>query len=207
MKNKLLVLVTGTPGAGKTTFANSLSSKMAGIPSINTDIVKAAYVNENPEVLNQSSHSAWKLFGECNSENIIRGYNLLAHELFTRSIDIADKLFGTYNTVIIEGLGIDLNSIESLKNRTAIIHLMNGAKSVGYQKKILYRNNKQNNWEKNARLLRIVDDYMTERLKTLSNVRTVEITKAYDIDELIDWLEEVRSYQSVEEQNADQSED
>ena len=188
MKNKLLVLIVGIPGTGKTTLANALSSRMSGVPCINTDVIKAAYEDEAPEVLTKSSHTAWKLFGECTEENIIKGYRLLAQELFRFSLTVAEKLFETYNTVIIEGLGIDLEKIPAENYGVVIFYLTNKMRSDGYKNKIRYRNDKNNNWEKNKDVLKVVENYLVEKLRTLDNVYEVEVTDAA-LDDVMKMLE------------------
>lgn len=192
MTNKLLILVAGIPGTGKTTFANLLSCKMAGIPTINTDIVKAAYEPTNSEVLTKSSHTAWKLLGECTRENILEGNKILAHELFKISCDIARRLFKTYNTVIVEGLGIDLESASHLEFDTVIFYLTNKNRDPGYKDKLRYRIDKTNNWAAHEEILQIVDDYLFSKVQALKNSFVIEITDGYDLEKTVEIIESYR---------------
>lgn len=164
MENKNIILVMGIPGAGKTTFANKLSIEMAGIPVICTDVVKAVYEGENEKILNKVSHNAWQIVGECTDENIIAGYKIFSAELFKYSYFLAQKLLCTYNTVIIEGLGIDVSILGELPERIIKIVLENNDIQAGYINKLCYRNNKENNWEKNSRTIGLLNEYIVKTL-------------------------------------------
>lgn len=189
MKNKLLILIVGIPGSGKTTFANLLSCKMAGIPSINTDIIKAAYASSNPDIMKKTSHTAWQLLGECTNKNIVSGNNILSREIFKISCEIVGRLFETYNTVIIEGLGIDLESVPNLEVDTVIFYLTNKDKHLGYKDKLRYRVNKTNNWAKHKEILQIIDEDIFRKTNTLKNAFTIEITDGYDLDKIVEVIE------------------
>lgn len=164
MNRNTIILIMGIPGSGKTTFANRLSCEMAGIPVICTDIVKAAYRDKNRVVFSKVSHSAWQLVGECTDENVIKGYALFAHELFKYSYALAQEMLLTYNTVIIEGLGIDINTLNNVPENTIKVFITNSDRENGYRNKLKFRNNKQNNWEKNAYHLELIEKYILDTL-------------------------------------------
>lgn len=192
MTSKMLILVVGLPGTGKTTFANLLSCKMAGIPAINTDVVKAAYLPLKPEILSKSSHTAWQLLGECTRENILAGNKILAQELFKISCDITRRLFKTYNTVIIEGLGIDLENVPQLEFPAVIFYLTNKNRNAGYREKLRYRVDKTNNWAAHEDILQIVAEELFSKVEALENTFAIEITAGYDLDEIVRKIEVCR---------------
>lgn len=164
MNNKYIILVLGIPGSGKTTFANKLSIEMAGIPVICTDIVKAVYEEKNTKVLSKVSHNAWQIVGECSDENIVIGYRIFSSELFKYSYSLAQKMLRTYNTVIIEGLGIDVSVIDDMPEQIIKVFLSNNDRQAGYLNKLSYRNNKENNWQKNAHSLELISKYIENNL-------------------------------------------
>lgn len=160
MNDKNIIIVMGIPGAGKTTFANKLSIEMAGIPVICTDIVKAVYEKENPKILNKVSHNAWQILGERTDENIVEGYKIFSSELFKYSYLLAQKMLETYNTVIIEGLGIDISALDELSERVIKVYLTNKERQLGYINKLSYRNNKENNWQKNSHTIEVICEHI-----------------------------------------------
>ena len=164
MNGRSIIIIMGIPGAGKTTFANKLSIEMAGIPVICTDIVKAVYEKENPKVLTKVSHNAWQIIGECTDENIVDGYKIFSSELFKYSYSLAQKMLETYNTVIMEGLGIDISVLDELPERVIKVYLTNNERQSGYINKLCYRNNKENNWQKNSHALELICEHIKGNL-------------------------------------------
>lgn len=180
--NKKIILVMGIPGSGKTTFANKLSTMMSGIPVICTDIVKAAYEDKSPVILSKVSHTAWELIGDCTDENIVKGYQVFSKELFKFAYNLAKKMLNTYNTVIIEGLGIDVSVLDDLPEYVIKIFLVNQNKEEAYQKKLIFRNSKINNWKENEKALCCIEKYIETSL-----VEYDDCFKCYisEIDEMI----------------------
>ena len=166
MENKNIILVLGIPGSGKTTFANKLSAEMAGIPVVSTDIVKAVYEEESINILSKVSYNAWQIVGEYTDENIVTGYKIFSSELFKYSYALAKKLLRTYNTVIIEGLGIDVSVISDLPESIITVLLTNSNRQAGYLNKLFYRNNKENNWQKNEHALELINKYIESNLSS-----------------------------------------
>ena len=185
MSNKIVILILGIPGAGKTTLANNLSNALAGIPHVDTDIIKAVYETTNPQIFSQTSHSAWALFGECTYENIIKGYTVLSREIFKKCIPLIQRLLKTYNTIIIEGLGIDIDKIEDLQIPTIVFYLTNQNKEEGYKNKMMYRNSGVNGWERDQSILQTIDTYMKQRLSKVPNVSFIEVSDGYDVKQLV----------------------
>lgn len=171
----------GIPGSGKTTFANRLSCEMAGIPVICTDIVKAAYEEKNSEVFSKVSHNAWQLMGECTDENVVKGYALFSRELLKYSYALAQKMLLTYNTVIVEGLGIDVNALDDVPENVIKVFMTNSDRENGYKNKLRFRNNKQNNWEKNAHHLRLIEKYILDSLNKASKYITCDVSETDQI--------------------------
>ena len=178
MQNRNIIMVMGCPGSGKTTFANKLSAEMAGIPVICTDIVKAVYEKENMSILSKVSHNAWQLVGECTDENIVTGYKMFSSELFKYSYSLAQKLLCTYNTVIIEGLGIDSSVLDDLPERIIKVFLTNKERQAGYLNKLCYRNNKENNWQKNAHTMELINKYIEDNLVIDSSYYKFEVSES-----------------------------
>lgn len=178
MNGRNIIMVMGIPGAGKTTFANKLSIEMAGIPVICTDIVKAAFEDENPKVLSKVSHNAWQIIGECSDENIVEGYKAFSSELFKYSYSLAKKMLGTFNTVIIEGLGIDISVIDNLPERIVKVYLTNNERQTGYINKLCYRNNKENNWRKNSHAIELISKYIRGSLCNNSSVYMFDVSES-----------------------------
>lgn len=160
-------MIMGIPGAGKTTFANTLSSHMAGIPVICTDVVKAAYEDRDQQILSKVSHNAWQLFGDCTNENIVKGYQLFSQTLFSYTYHLALKLLKTYNTIIIEGLGIDVRRLKDLEENIICVFLTNKNCGAGYNDKLKYRTSKNNNWTKNRQVLLVIEEYLLKELENL----------------------------------------
>lgn len=178
MNDRNIIMVMGIPGAGKTTFANKLSIEMAGIPVVCTDIVKAVYEEENPKVLSKVSHNAWQIIGERTDENIVEGYKIFSSELFKYSYSLAQKMLGTYNTVIIEGLGIDISALDELPERVIKVYLTNNERQSGYINKLCYRNNKENNWQKNSHALELICEYIKGGLCNDSPVFMFDVSES-----------------------------
>lgn len=194
MSNKILITIIGLPGTGKTTMANKLSIAMAGIPVISTDIVKAIYRSTGHEVLGLTSHTAWQLFGECTDDNIIKGFELQAEILYRYSLNISESLFKTYNTVVVEGLGIDLKKYNELRNyKKILIYLKNSRIDIAYKNKLQYRNDKNNNWYAHQSVLKVIDSYIQNKISYIDGaVITIDVADSYKIEQLIKEINAVK---------------
>ncbi len=187
MDNKNIILILGIPGSGKTTFANKLSAEMAGIPVVCTDIVKVVYEEESINILSKVSHNAWQIVGERTDENIVLGYKIFSAELFKYSYALAKKLLRTYNTVIIEGLGIDVSVLDDLPESIITVFLTNRDRQTGYLNKLCYRNNKENNWQKNEHALELISEYIEYNLSS-------ELTSyRFDVSESDGYLKRIKN--------------
>ena len=175
MKNRTIIAIVGIPGSGKTSLANKLSSELAGIPVLNTDIVKAAYEDENPQILSKVSHNAWELMGSYSELNVKEGYTLFSKTLFRYTYSLAKKLLNTYTTVIIEGMGIDIPALSDIEEDVICIFLTNDNIEKSYLDKLKYRVNKINNWEIRKDILKIIEKKLYE------NYRIIVISKHFDI--------------------------
>lgn len=180
-----MILVVGTPGSGKTTFANTLSCHLAGIPVICTDIIKVCFEEKSPTILSKVSHTAWELVGECTDENIIAGYQMFARELFHYSLEVAKKMFETYNTIIIEGLGIAPDIVQELPYQVICIHVTNKHSSDGYMNKLVYRTKKVNNWTQKEWLLNIIGEFIKAEFKKQEKYLSIDIQ---DSDKAISYV-------------------
>lgn len=177
MSKKTIIFVMGIPGSGKTTFANRLSCEMAGIPVICTDIVKAAYEEKNRAVFSRVSHSAWQLVGECTDENVVKGYELFSRELSKYSYALARKMLLTYNTAIVEGLGIDVSAFDNMPENVIKVFMTNRDRENGYKNKLRFRNNKQNNWEKNEHNMKLIEKYILDSLNKASKYIKCDVSE------------------------------
>ena len=175
MKNKTIIAIIGIPGSGKTSFANKLSTEFAGIPILNTDVLKTIYEPENKEILSKVSHNSWELAGEYSTEDIRKGYAIFSRTLFQYTYSIAKKMLNTYTTVIAEGMGIDIVDLADLEENVICVLLTNYDRDKSYSDKIKFRINKTNNWEKRKEILSEIENYLFD------NYKLVEKSACFDI--------------------------
>ncbi len=166
MSKKIIILCCGLPGCGKTSFCQKLSICMGSIPVISTDIIKAIYEGNNEPILKYVSHSAWKYFGECTVDNVLKGYSLFSKSLFAHSLEVAKKMLNSFDLLLLEGMAVTPKCVDEVSKIAIpmLIYMKSNNVQESYKHKLQFRADKTNHWKERANIMTILKNQIETEL-------------------------------------------
>jgi 2-phosphoglycerate kinase len=164
----------GTAVSGKSTIASKLAQQLDVENVIDTDIIRAIKIVQEPEnrKINTFSFTSWKNAGsEQTKENIIKGYEEYA-------LQIAKEIEGVIRinnelgrTIIMEGVHINPDSLQSTLSRENVYPYVTSISESEHLKNIRRRTDESGQKEKlyleNMESLRTIQEHMHEKARRL----------------------------------------
>lgn len=186
-QKKILIIITGVPGTGKSTTASYLSQHFDGVPIVSTDIIRAFVISNqiNDSVwLNNTSHQAWKEFGVKTEQTITEGFIKHSIAVFDYTYPLVDQLFKTYSLVILEGVHICQKILDECQQRYDLvipiyIPIDSNNHIAWLEHKMKMRISQKNNWIDNYDILETLDRYFLTIFNHSKN--TIRKKASYDI--------------------------
>jgi len=110
MKENKIILISGSPGTGKTTLSIKLADILNIDQLVSTDVLRTTLRSISSEDKNPFlftvTHESWKYFGERNYENIWSGFLQHCRTLYPTMNYILEKSMDEGRDIIIEGAHI-----------------------------------------------------------------------------------------------------
>ncbi|MCL5102439.1 MAG: AAA family ATPase [Candidatus Marsarchaeota archaeon] len=129
MENYKLIFIGGVPGVGKTSISGVIAKEL-GIDLVLSGDYLREFVRDldikNAETLKHSVYDSWKLFGEKNSGNIIKGFKAQSEIMCDGISATLKRAFNNGESLIIESLYINeelLKTINETATKAAYIYI------------------------------------------------------------------------------------
>lgn len=177
LKSNKIILIVGPACSGKSTIAFELSKLLKIRQLIDTDIVRAIKIAQEPDnkYINTFSFKVWSLFGTTQSKDyVIRGYKKYSSQIRKEIDGLINENSKLNRNVIIEGVHLCPSFLKKYKDKDDVIIIAVDVDEERHKNNFIKRSRSANlspdMYLDNFKSLRIMNDFIAKEVKSLGGV-------------------------------------
>jgi len=172
-KTAFLLVINGCPATGKTSLALELAKRLRVDTIVQTDVIKEVIRSFNPSSpACGNSHNVWKLLGEKNKKNILKGLQMHIKEYEDVLPKIALQYLSNGISIIIEGVQVtpEIFSKIDWPNKIGVFLRMHSKRTqfARFDLKNKQRTVFHSQWYENHDCMKIIDKYLSTEARKMN---------------------------------------
>jgi len=162
-----IILIFGAPCSGKSTLSYSLGLRTGIKQVIDTDIIRAVKITQEPEnkYINTYSFRSWKFFGKQTKRNLIKGLKLYSSQIEKEILGVININNNIQRNIIIEGVHLHPDLLAKIKDAPNIYPICISISPKQHKRNLdnrIKRDNHKNIYLKSFKSLRAINNYLKE---------------------------------------------
>lgn len=173
-KSNKIILIVGPACSGKSTIAFELSKRLKIRQLIDTDIVRAIKIAQEPnnKYINTFSFKVWSLFGTSQKKDfVIRGYKKYSSQIRKEIDGLISENSKLNRNVIIEGVHLCPSFLKKYKDKDDVVIIAVDVEEDRHRKNFIKRSRSANlgpdMYLDNFKSLRIMNDFIADEVNKL----------------------------------------